>query len=105
MAKRNANGDGSIYQRKDGRWCAAVTIGYDENGKQKKKYIYDRDREQLRIKLLALQNDIVINDGYVRDDIITLHQWGYTYLNDFIKPTVRPSTYDLYELILIKNIC
>ncbi len=44
MAKRNANGDGSIYQRKDGRWCAAVTIGYDENGKQKKKYIYDKDR-------------------------------------------------------------
>ena len=105
MAKRNANGDGSIYQRKDGRWCAAVTIGYDENGKQKKKYIYDRDREQLRIKLLALQNDIVINDVYVRDDIITLHQWGYTYLNDFIKPTVRPSTYDLYELILRKHIC
>lgn len=97
MAKRNANGDGSIYQRKDGRWCAAVTIGYDENGKQKKKYIYDQDREKLRAKLLALQNDIIINDGYVRDDVITLEQWCKRYMNDFIKNTVRVTTFDSYD--------
>lgn len=104
MAKRNANGDGSIYQRKDGRWCASVTIGYDENGKQKKKYIYDRDRDIVREKLRALQNDIALNGGYIRDDLITLKQWGATYLNEFVKSTVRPSTYDSYELILRKHI-
>jgi len=99
MAKRNANGDGSIYQRKDGRWCAAVTIGRNIDGTQKKKYIYDRNREKLRAKLLALQNDIVINDGYVRDDIITLDQWASRYLKDFIKHTVRVTTYDTYDTI------
>lgn len=104
MAKRNANGDGSIYQRKDGRWCAAVTIGYDENGKQKKKYIYDKDREKLRAKLLALQNDIIINDGYVRDDVITLEQWGKRYMNDFIKNTVRITTFDSYDTICRNHI-
>jgi hypothetical protein len=30
---RRGNNEGSIYQRKDGRWCAQVTIGYRENGK------------------------------------------------------------------------
>lgn len=104
MSKRNANGDGSIYQRKDGRWCAAVTIGKDENGKQKKKYIYDRDREVLRSKLLALQNDIVINDGYVRDDIITLEVWGKRYMKDFVKNTVRETTYDSYDTICRNHI-
>nr|WP_302597954.1 site-specific integrase [uncultured Cellulosilyticum sp.] len=104
MAKRNANGDGSIYQRKDGRWCAAITIGYDENGKQKKKYIYNKDRDEVRKKMLALQNDISINGGYVRDDIITLTQWGRTYLEEFVKNSVRPSTYDSYEVILRKHI-
>lgn len=104
MAKRNANGDGSIYQRKDGRWCAAITIGKDENGKQKKKYIYDRDRDELRKKMLVLQNDISINGGYVRDDVITLNQWGKTYLNEFVKSSVRPSTYDSYDVILRKHI-
>lgn len=104
MSKRNANGDGSIYQRKDGRWCAAITIGKDDNGNQKKKYIYDRDRDELRKKMLALQNDISINGGYVRDDVITLNQWGKTYLNEFVKSSVRPSTYDSYEVILRRHI-
>lgn len=104
MAKKNANGDGSIFLRKDGRWCGAITIGLDENGVQKKKYIYDRDRDDLRKKMLALQNDISINGGYVRDDIITLNQWGKTYLNEFVKSSVRPSTYDSYEVILRRHI-
>lgn len=104
MSKKNANGDGSIYQRKDGRWCAAITIGKDDNGNQKKKYIYDRDRDELRKKMLALQNDISINGGYVRDDVITLNQWGKTYLNEFVKSSVRPSTYDSYEVILRRHI-
>lgn len=104
MAKKNANGDGSIFLRKDGRWCGAITIGLDENGVQKKKYIYDRDRDELRKKMLALQNDISINGGYVRDDIITLNQWGKTYLNEFVKSSVRPSTYDSYEVILRRHI-
>ena len=34
---KRANGEGTIYQRKDGRWAGAVTIGNDENGKQIKK--------------------------------------------------------------------
>ena len=27
---RRANGEGSIVQRKDGRWCGVVTLGYNE---------------------------------------------------------------------------
>ena len=27
---RRANGEGSIFQRKDGRWVGNITIGYDE---------------------------------------------------------------------------
>ena len=104
MAKRNANGDGSIYQRKDRRWCAAVTIGKDEQGRQKKKYIYDRDRDALRSKLIALQNDIVINDGYIRDDVITLEVWSKRYMKDFVKNTVRETTYDSYDTICRNHI-
>ena len=32
---RRANGEGSIFQRKDGRWVGNITIGYDEKGQQK----------------------------------------------------------------------
>ncbi len=38
MAKRRGNGEGSIYRRADGKWCASVTIGHDENGRRKRRY-------------------------------------------------------------------
>ena len=33
MAKKRANGEGSIRKRSDGRWEGRYTVGYDENGK------------------------------------------------------------------------
>lgn len=40
MAKR-ANGEGSIYRRKDGRWSCTVSLGYDElTGKRRRKDLY-----------------------------------------------------------------
>lgn len=34
---RRANGEGSIVQRKDGRWCGVVTLGYKPDGKINRK--------------------------------------------------------------------
>jgi len=36
---------GGVYHRKDGRWVAAVDLGY-ENGKRKRKFVYTRTREE-----------------------------------------------------------
>ena len=32
MGKRRKKGEGSVRQRKDGRWEGRVVIGYDEKG-------------------------------------------------------------------------
>ena len=40
MAKKRANGEGSIRKRSDGRWEGRYTVGYDENGK--KRILYGR---------------------------------------------------------------
>ena len=32
MAKRRANGKGTLRQRSDGRWEGRVVVGYDEKG-------------------------------------------------------------------------
>ena len=37
MAKRRKKGEGSVRQRKDGRWEGRVVIGYDEKGLPKAK--------------------------------------------------------------------
>ena len=35
MTKKRGNNEGTISRRRDGRWCAAITLGVDEDGKQK----------------------------------------------------------------------
>ncbi len=47
MARRG-NGEGSVYQRSDGKWCAALSLGAG-----KRKVIYGKTRQQASTKLAA----------------------------------------------------
>jgi integrase len=57
LSKRG-NGEGSVFERPDGRWQGAVTIGRDGHGKQKKKIIYGRTQEEALAKLQALRQQL-----------------------------------------------
>jgi 5-methylcytosine-specific restriction endonuclease McrA len=46
-------GAGSIYQRKDGLWCAAIEYGRT-NGKRNRKVIASKNRETVEAKLAEL---------------------------------------------------
>ena len=37
MARKRKAGDGTVRQRKDGRWEGRIVIGYDDNGYPKTK--------------------------------------------------------------------
>ncbi len=50
---RRVNGEGTIYQRADGRWSAQVTL---ENSAR--KTLYGKTRKEVKDKLVALQHDI-----------------------------------------------
>ena len=39
MGKRRKKGEGSVRQRKDGRWEGRVVIGYGDNGYPKTKNV------------------------------------------------------------------
>ena len=43
---RRANGEGSIVQRKDGRWCGVVTLGYKPDGKIKGNRFMDIHKQK-----------------------------------------------------------
>ena len=51
---RRANGEGSIFQRKDGLWCGYITIGFEENGGQKKRYVYGKSKAEVAKKLMNI---------------------------------------------------
>lgn len=50
MPKRRGHGEGSVYQRADGRWVASVDLG-TVNGKRLRKTFYGRTRKEATIKL------------------------------------------------------
>ena len=47
--------NGNIYQRKDGRFEARVSLGKDENGKRHYRSYYGNTYEEAEIKLLSVQ--------------------------------------------------
>jgi len=49
MNKRG-HGEGSIYLRKDGRWCACLTVGPN-----RRKYFYGQSRREVFRKLILAQ--------------------------------------------------
>jgi integrase len=57
MARRNANGEGTIYHRKDGRWQASGFL-LTTSGQPKRLHFYGRTRKEACEKLLAAQAQV-----------------------------------------------
>lgn len=55
MASRRGNGEGAIYKRADGRWCGALCIGYDAEGKMRRRVLYGKTKKEVQEKIAVLQ--------------------------------------------------
>jgi len=90
MSKR-ANGEGSIYKRADGRWCASITLS---NGRR--KHFLGKTREEVSKKLTAALK--ARDDGLpVVSGRQTVSQFLNRWLTDKVKPSTRESTVRGYE--------
>ncbi len=90
MAKRRANGEGSIYQRKDKRWVAEVEIA------GKTQYFYGRKQSEVKAKLDdALEK--ARKGIYVKPTNITFEEWLDTWMNNYVQQRVGGTTLDKYE--------
>ena len=52
--KARGNGEGSIFQRLDGRWVAELFVGYKADGKEDKRYAYRKTRKEAGLALTEL---------------------------------------------------
>ncbi|BAU84714.1 phage integrase [Streptomyces laurentii] len=55
MAKRRANGEGTITKRADGRYQAAAYV-YRPDGTRTRKFVYGKTRDEVSDKLIEMQN-------------------------------------------------
>ena len=92
--KKRGQNEGSIYKRKDGRWAAAINLGY-QDGKLKRKTFYGTTREEVKGKLIAALNDQ--QKGLpILTERQTLAEFLEKWLADVAYPSVRPKTYRFY---------
>lgn len=90
MAKRRANGEGSIFQRKDGLWAAQYT---DNTGK--KRTLYGKTQQIVKNKLKEAIRES--DSGMMVDkNKITFNAWMKEWLEVYVKPTRRKNTYAGY---------
>jgi integrase len=92
------NGEGGIRQRKDGRWEARVTVGFDDDGKQIRRSFYGDTREDVAVErdkaLLSVRAGT-----YIPPTKITVGQWMGVFLEVYVRPSVRETTYGQYESV------
>ena len=91
---RRGKNEGSVYQRNDGRWCAVVSLGYDNDGKRVRKIFYGWTRSEVAMKMTAALGE-KLNGGHasvINDDLRTLiHDWLVTFKQANVSPALsRP---------------
>ncbi|MFF5282248.1 tyrosine-type recombinase/integrase [Streptomyces sp. NPDC013171] len=93
--KRNPNGAGTITQRKDGRFQAAVYV-LQPDGTRARKFAYGKTWAECDVKRRALL-DKVASGTPVPTRSAKLSEWLAYWLDSVVKPRRKLSTYDKYE--------
>ena len=100
---RRGRHEGSVYQRKDGRWVGTISLGSDSNGKRKRKTVYGASKREAQQKLRQIQTQVDLGH-VVEPSSLTLQEYLTRWLEHVAKPRVAPSTYDRYGLHLKKHV-
>ena len=102
MAKKRNAGEGSIFQRADGRWCGILSLGW-ENGKRKRKSFYGVTAAEVQAQLLMARADHARNLP-VAAERQSVTQFLMHWLDHTVKPNARPRSYESFEIIIRKHI-
>lgn len=94
---RRGNNEGSIYKRADGTWCGQVLIGYQANGKPRRKTFYGKTRSEVAQKLIRVAGDSLLGTETDERSSITVTEFAKTWLNHHKRYEVTPRTLDWYQ--------
>jgi len=95
VARRRNAGEGSIFQRKDGRWCGSLNVG-SEGGRRRRRHFYAETAGEVRDALLKARTELAAGLPVIveRQSIAAyLQDW----LENSVKPSVRILTHEQYR--------
>ena len=104
MGKRRKKGEGSVRQRKDGRWEGRVVIGYDEKGLPRTKNVLAKTKRECQEKLKQLRETVTgPRTEKVRPEM-PFGEWLDFWYQNYVKPQIRPTTQANYEAKIYQHI-
>jgi integrase len=98
MRRTRGQGEGCISRRKDGRWEARISLGWN-GGKRRVKVYYGKTRQEVQEKL----NGGLTDKGkglLLREKGQTVERFLTRWLEESVKPTWRPTTYARYSTLV-----
>jgi len=101
--KRRGPGEGTICQRKDGYWCASLTVGQDGQGRQKRAWFYGKSFKEVQDKLTRAKSDLqrgIFGDPDRQTVKVFLNHW----LEDTVKGKNKPRTFESYDGVVQRHI-
>ena len=101
MAKKRPNGDGTVRKRADGRWEGRIVIGHKNDGAPIYKSVFAKTQKELMPKLHMVMEEYR-GAELSENSSMTLNEWMERWLEEYAKPTLRPSTIKSYQTA-IKN--
>lgn len=100
MAKgRRGRNEGSIFQRTDGRWCASISMGHDQHGRRRRRYVYGKTKLDVQRELSRLASASADAGNSVDPGRQTVSE----YLDEFMalkKQTLKRTTFHDYTRIV-----
>ena len=97
MKKHRGRNEGSITQRKDGRWSAIVSLGWAD-GKRQRKTIYGRTRADVADELTTLLGKRKAGLTLQSRDA-TIEEYMEQWLEN-VRNSIRPRTFEKFESVV-----
>ena len=103
MAKRRKSGEGTVRERKDGRWEGRIVVSYDEKGLPKTKNVTAKTKTECLEKLEKLKAEVGATVKKCTPDM-TFGEWMDFWYQIYCKNTLKEYTQETYEQRIYKQI-
>jgi len=101
---RRGRSEGTVTQRSDGRWVAAVSGGFTPDGKRIRKWVSGSSKEEVLRKLDEAKRHLGQRNIAVDTERTTVAEFLTAWLQDIVCHTVRPRTLECYHGVVKRHI-
>lgn len=87
-----------MKKRADGRYKRSILIGYTDEGREKRKYVYGTSKKEVEQKIAEIRMQLE-RGVYIEDKNLTVGEWADKWLDTY-KTGVQYNTFEMYAHII-----